>query len=137
MLKYRTYQNTSLQGLLLCSLPSQHRDLHRSKFAFEHLGKFSLVISLVEIQGDQRTGRCIAGFTFRSKAERQIPRFCFAIRTVVIIRLVITQTLCRTTVWTCVGLTAEVRGVGVWRGVCLCEYLGVYTGYQLKLKASE
>lgn len=63
--------------------------------------------------------------------------FCFAIRTVVIIRLVITKTLCRTTVWTCVGLTAEVRGVGVWRGVCLCEYLGVYTGYQLKLKASE
>lgn len=43
--------------------------------------------------------------------------FCFAIRTADPMSLVITQTMSTTTVWTFAGLIAEVRGVGVWRGV--------------------
>lgn len=64
----------------------------------------------------------------RVRLKEKFQGFCVGIRTAVPLRLVIIQTMCKT-VGTFVGLTAEVKGAGIWRGVCLHEYRGVYTGY--------
>lgn len=82
------------------------------------------MISSVEIRGDRQADVLLDPFS-RARLKDKFQGFCFAIRTAVPMRLVMTQMVSRTTVGTFVELTAEVRGVGVWRGVCLCEYLGV------------